>query len=87
MNRFTVYFSSVGDAHQVLDPWSGMGIDHAATHADFLAGALDGWLKDESIWETAMKDYHTQARAWSEKAYRRTSIFAPWLAPPSHGEG
>jgi flavin-dependent dehydrogenase len=66
----------VGDAQQVLDPWSGMGIDHGATHADFLAKALDRWLKEEATWETAMNDYHIQARAWSRKQYRRTSTFA-----------
>ena len=71
----------VGDAQQVLDPWSGMGIDHAATHADFLAEALDHWLKEEATWETAMNDYHTRARAWSKKQYRRTSIFAADFRP------
>jgi len=71
----------VGDAHQVMDPWSGMGIDHAATHADFLADALHHWLKEEMNWEMAMNDYHNQARVWSEKAYRRTSTFAADLRP------
>jgi 2-polyprenyl-6-methoxyphenol hydroxylase-like FAD-dependent oxidoreductase len=71
----------VDDAHQVMDPWSGMGIDHATTHADFLAGTLHGWLEDETSWETAMKEYHTRARAWSDKTYRRTSTFAPDLRP------
>jgi hypothetical protein len=58
-----------------------MGIDHATTHADFLANALDCWLKEDTTWETAMNHYHTQARAWSEKAYRRTSTFASDLRP------
>ena len=71
----------VGDAHQIMDPWSGMGIDHATTHADFLADALHGWLKEDSTWETAMNEYHTQARAWSEKTYRRTSTFAADFRP------
>jgi 2-polyprenyl-6-methoxyphenol hydroxylase-like FAD-dependent oxidoreductase len=71
----------VGDAHQVMDPWSGMGIDHATTHADFLAAALNGWLNDLSTWEAAMIDYHSQVRAWSEKAYRRTSTFAADFRP------
>ncbi|HEX9389042.1 MAG TPA: NAD(P)/FAD-dependent oxidoreductase [Anaerolineales bacterium] len=71
----------VGDAYQVMDPWSGMGIDHAATHADFLADALHHWLKEEMNWEMAMNDYHNQARVWSEKAYRRTSTFAADLRP------
>jgi 2-polyprenyl-6-methoxyphenol hydroxylase-like FAD-dependent oxidoreductase len=71
----------VGDAHQIMDPWSGMGIDHAATHADFLASAFHSWLKEETAWETAMNEYHRQARAWSEKTYRRTSTFAADLRP------
>jgi flavin-dependent dehydrogenase len=66
----------VGDAHQVMDPWSGMGIDHATTHAAFLAEALDRWLKDESAWETAMQDYYAKARQWSAKTYRRTCTYA-----------
>ncbi|MEW6405052.1 MAG: NAD(P)/FAD-dependent oxidoreductase [Chloroflexota bacterium] len=66
----------VGDAHQVMDPWSGMGIDHAATHADFLADSLCRWLKEDVSWEAAMDGYHNQARKWSEKSYRRTSTFA-----------
>jgi flavin-dependent dehydrogenase len=71
----------VGDAHQVMDPWSGMGIDHATTHASFLAAALDRWLREDAAWETAMSDYQTQARKWSEKTYRRTCTYAADLRP------
>jgi flavin-dependent dehydrogenase len=66
----------VGDAHQVMDPWSGMGIDHATTHADFLADSLGRWLKDDVTWDTAMNKYRWQARQWSAKSYRRTSTYA-----------
>jgi len=66
----------VGDAQQILDPWSGMGIDHAVTHADFLADALNIWLKEYTTWKVAMSDYHNRARHWSAKTYRRTSAFA-----------
>ena len=71
----------VGDAHQIMDPWSGMGIDHATTHADFLADSLHRWLSEDTTWERAINDYHGQARAWSEKTYRRTSTFAADLRP------
>ena len=71
----------VGDAQQVLDPWSGMGIDHGTTHADLLADALQRWLAEDTAWETALRDYHSQARKWSEKTYRRTSTFAADLRP------
>jgi 2-polyprenyl-6-methoxyphenol hydroxylase-like FAD-dependent oxidoreductase len=71
----------VGDAQQVLDPWSGMGIDHAATHASMLADSLHRFLRDDASWEAAMSAYHTQARAWSDKTYRRTSTYAADLRP------
>jgi 2-polyprenyl-6-methoxyphenol hydroxylase-like FAD-dependent oxidoreductase len=71
----------VGDAHQVMDPWSGMGIDHATTHADFLADSLYRWLKEDVAWETAMNEYRRQARQWSAKSYRRTSTYAADLRP------
>jgi hypothetical protein len=58
-----------------------MGIDHATTHADFLADWLHCWLKEAITWEIAINDYHSQARGWSEKMYRRTSAFAPDLRP------
>ena len=71
----------VGDAGQVMDPWSGMGIDHATTHASFLAEDLHRFLCDDASWEEAMVDYHTRARKWSEKTYRRTSTYAADLRP------
>jgi flavin-dependent dehydrogenase len=71
----------VGDAHQIMEPWSGMGIDPATTHADFLADSLHSWLKEDTAWDMAMKRYRSQARAWSEKTYRRTCTFAADLRP------
>lgn len=71
----------VGDAHQVMDPWSGMGIDHATTHADFLAEALYRFLKEDAPWGTAMNEYRSQARQWSQKSYRRTTTYAADLRP------
>jgi len=77
---FGLGWALVGDAHQVMDPWSGMGIDHATTHADFLADALQRWLKEDVTWETAMNEYRRQARLWSEKSFRRTSTYASDLS-------
>lgn len=71
----------VGDAHQIMDPWSGMGIDHAATHASLLADQLHRFLSDQTDWEEAMSGYHAQARAWSDKSYLRTAEFAADLRP------
>jgi flavin-dependent dehydrogenase len=74
----------VGDAQQIVDPWSGMGMDHGATHADFLADALNRYLNEEVSWEVAMADYHRQARGWSEKSYTRTRTFAADFRPMTH---
>jgi len=71
----------VGDAQQVMDPWSGMGIDHATTHASLLADSLHRFLCDDVPWEEAMTGYHSQIRKWSEKTYRRTSTYAADLRP------
>jgi 2-polyprenyl-6-methoxyphenol hydroxylase-like FAD-dependent oxidoreductase len=71
----------VGDSQQVLDPWSGMGIDHATTHASILADSLHRFLRDDAAWEATMSDYHARARQWSEKTYRRTSTYAADLRP------
>jgi 2-polyprenyl-6-methoxyphenol hydroxylase-like FAD-dependent oxidoreductase len=71
----------VGDAQQVLDPWSGMGIDHATTHAGMLAEALHCWLDGDLAWDAAMSGYHQQIRKWSEKTYRRTCTNAADFRP------
>lgn len=71
----------VGDAQQVLDPWSGMGMDHGSTHAGMLAIALNDFLNGDAQWETAMKEYHIKIRTWSEKSYHRTTTFAADVRP------
>lgn len=71
----------VGDAHQIMDPWSGMGIGHATTHAYLLADSLHRFLRADEAWENAMSKYHIQARQWSEKTYRRTCTYAADLRP------
>jgi 2-polyprenyl-6-methoxyphenol hydroxylase-like FAD-dependent oxidoreductase len=74
----------VGDAQQVMDPWSGMGIDQATTHASLLAESLQRFLCDDAPWGISMNNYHTHVRQWSEKTYRRTSTFAADLRPMTH---
>lgn len=71
----------VGDAGMTLDPWSGQGIDQAATHATMLAEQLDAFLTEESDWGSAMKAYHQARNEFSQKVYRRTANFAPDLRP------
>jgi len=71
----------VGDAQQIMDPWNGMGIDHATTHAESLGDSLHCWLEEKTTWETAMREYHGKARGWSEKTNHLTSAFAADLRP------
>ena len=71
----------VGDAAQVLDPWSGQGIDHAGTHAVMLAEALHTFLSGGAPWDTAMAGYHSSRNNWSRKTYQRTSTYARDLRP------
>jgi len=71
----------VGDAAQVMDPWSGQGIDHASTHAVMLAEALDEWLTGQATWQAALQNYHQKRNEWSRKTFDRTSKFAGDLRP------
>ena len=71
----------VGDASLVMDPWSGQGIDHASTHAVFLAQHIGDYLQGLTDWETAMQDYHQARDEFSKKAYLRTSKFSADLRP------
>lgn len=71
----------VGDAGMVMDPWSGQGIDQAATHAVLLAGQLGKFLSGEIAWETAMNEYHRARNEFSYKTYQRTCTFGRDLRP------
>jgi flavin-dependent dehydrogenase len=71
----------VGDAGQVLDPWSGQGIDQATTHATLLADALHAWLSDQLPWEQALAQYHQSRNAFSLQTYRRTCTYGRDLRP------
>jgi 2-polyprenyl-6-methoxyphenol hydroxylase-like FAD-dependent oxidoreductase len=71
----------VGDAAMAMDPWSGQGMDQAATHAVFLAEHLDRFLGGDSDWETAMRGYHQQRNDFSQKTYMRTCEYSLDLRP------
>ncbi|MGH2627964.1 MAG: NAD(P)/FAD-dependent oxidoreductase, partial [Anaerolineales bacterium] len=71
----------VGDAAMVMDPWSGQGIDQAATHAVLLAEQLDNYLSQKADWETAMNAYHKARNEFSYKTYQRTCSFGRDLRP------
>jgi flavin-dependent dehydrogenase len=71
----------VGDAGQVLDPWSGQGIDQATTHATLLADALHAWLSEQLPWGQALAQYHQSRNAFSLQTYRRTCTYGRDLRP------
>jgi len=71
----------VGDAGQVMDPWSGQGIDQASTHAVYLAEALMAWLSDGMCWEEAMRSYWKRRNEFSTATYERTCKLAKDLRP------
>ena len=74
----------VGDAGLVMDPWSGQGIDQAATHAVYLAGRLGEFLDGGQAWQSAMSAYHEERNAFSQKTYRHTCKFGRDLRPMTH---
>ena len=57
------------DGHVISDP-----VDAGEDHLRY-------FLCGEAAWESSMSDYHTQARTWSEKSYRRTATYAADLRP------
>ena len=47
----------VGDAGIHQDPWSGIGMDFAGTHAVFLADELNRWLRGQATQSEALASY------------------------------
>ncbi len=50
----------VGDASLSQDPWTGLGMDNAGTHAVFLAEAIDSWLSGRSSETEAFAAYRAR---------------------------
>lgn len=71
----------VGDAGQIMDPWSGQGIDQASTHAVMLTDALDAWLSEKVSWDNAMIQYHRQRNEFSVKTFESRCTYARDLRP------
>ncbi len=71
----------VGDSSQIMDPWSGQGIDQASTHASLLADSMIEWLFEEKPWQQAMKEYQHKRNEFSDAAFDRTCRAAPDLRP------
>lgn len=71
----------VGDSAQIMDPWSGQGIDQASTHASLFADSVIEWLSERKSWEDAMKEYQRKRNEFSDAAFDRTCRAAPDLRP------
>jgi len=71
----------VGDAAMAMDPWSGQGIDQAATHAVLLARWLGDFLDSRIGWAEAMQAYHQERNEFSLETFRRTCRFGRDLRP------
>jgi 2-polyprenyl-6-methoxyphenol hydroxylase-like FAD-dependent oxidoreductase len=70
-----------GDAAMVMDPWSGQGIDQAATHSSYLAKHIDEYFSGLKNWESAMNSYHLKRNEFSLKTYQRTCKLSADLRP------
>jgi 2-polyprenyl-6-methoxyphenol hydroxylase-like FAD-dependent oxidoreductase len=64
-----------------MDPWSGQGIDQAATHALFLAECLDKWLSGGVSWDNAMAEFNRKRHEFSDKTFDRTCTYARDFRP------
>jgi flavin-dependent dehydrogenase len=73
---FGAGWALVGDSGQIMDPWSGQGIDQASTHATILAEALDQWFSCKLSWDESMQQYNRLRHEFSDKAFQRTCTFA-----------
>lgn len=71
----------VGDSEQIMDPWSGQGIDQASTHALFLSNALDRWLSGTVSWDDAMQEYNRRRHEFSDRTFERTCTYARDFRP------
>jgi 2-polyprenyl-6-methoxyphenol hydroxylase-like FAD-dependent oxidoreductase len=71
----------VGDAGMVMDPWSGQGIDQAATHSVLLADSLDNYFSGKNDWEDAMAAYHSARNEFSLKTFQRTCKYSVDFRP------
>jgi flavin-dependent dehydrogenase len=65
----------VGDASMSQDPWTGLGMDNAATHATFLAESVSAVLSgtDESV---AWADFHRRRDEHAIPGFHETADFA-----------
>jgi flavin-dependent dehydrogenase len=63
----------VGDASMHQDPWSGLGMDNAATHATYLAESIDAWLGGRMTEDGALAGYHRRRDEHALPGYAETA--------------
>ena len=66
----------VGDAGLHQDPWSGLGMDMAGTHASFLAEALCECFDGRLSQSEALASYHQRRNEHALEGYQRTVYVA-----------
>ncbi len=66
----------VGDAGLHQDPWSGLGMDMAGTHATFLAEAILEWFAGQRSESAALTWYHERRNEHCLTSYRETVTLA-----------
>jgi flavin-dependent dehydrogenase len=66
----------VGDAGLHQDPWTGLGMDMASTHAAFAADAIGDWLAGKTSEENAFARYRQQRDEHALQAFEETTTLA-----------
>jgi menaquinone-9 beta-reductase len=66
----------VGDASMHQDPWAGLGIDMAGTHATFLADAVTAVTRGGEDESTALARYHERRNEHALEPFRETVYYA-----------
>lgn len=70
----------VGDAALHQDPWTGLGMDMASTHAAFLADSIVDWFSGRSSEAEAFDRYHRARDDHALEAFGETVGLAPDLS-------
>jgi flavin-dependent dehydrogenase len=65
----------VGDAGLSQDPWTGLGMDNAGSHAVFLAEAIDDWLSERSTESHAFGAYGSRRDQHAMSGFNETAEY------------
>ncbi|ACO47523.1 NAD(P)/FAD-dependent oxidoreductase [Deinococcus deserti] len=75
----------VGDAGVHQDPWSGVGMDCAGTHAELLAEELTSWLNGRAPEDSWRRRYHQRRNSHVRPLFQQTISLARDLRPITGG--